>query len=214
MSSEGATDAGSPADRRVPDSDRAADRGWGSTSTVFLVRHAEAGIRTDRPDDHLRSLSIAGRRQARCVAKALEASGVADVLSSPFVRCVDTVQPLARRLGRSVVHTDVLAEGAAIEPLLRLIEQVPARSVLCTHGDLLSAVAQRLAFADGADSADRFAKGVIWVLERAPERVSLVDVIATRPTCRAVGGASSASSAVSRTPNSDLDAPPRTGIVR
>jgi 8-oxo-dGTP diphosphatase len=150
---------------------------------LYLVRHAEAGVRTDRADDHLRPLSGAGRHQARLLTTLFESVDVGDILSSPYVRCVQTLEPLADRRGRTVVHTDTLAEGAPIDAVLDLLHQVPARTVLCTHGDVMEAVLQHVVFADTTGCANRLAKGVVWVLERSGDRVSVVQMLAAPVVC-------------------------------
>jgi 8-oxo-dGTP diphosphatase len=153
----------------------------GSTS-IYLVRHAEAGDRTDRADDHLRPLSGAGRYQARSLAAAFESVDVVDILSSPYLRCVETLEPLAGRRDRTVERTHVLAEGAPIDAVLRLLEQAPARSVLCTHGDIMTGLLEHVAVSDTVGCTDPLAKGVVWVLQRSGNCVSVVRVLAAPAT--------------------------------
>jgi len=147
-------------------------------SLLYVVRHAEAGTRSDRPDDHLRPLSACGRIQARWLAGLLEFVQLGEVLSSPYVRCVETVEPLAARHDRRLTVADALAEGAPIEPLLKLLEHLPTHSVVCTHGDMLHGIVDAI---ESADLADReigcFDKGVVWVLARTDGGLSVVDVI-------------------------------------
>ena len=69
--------------------------------TIYLVRHARAGERGAwRQDDWLRPLSRAGRAQARGLLGLLRDAAFDRVLSSPYVRCLETVVPIAgaRRL--------------------------------------------------------------------------------------------------------------------
>jgi 8-oxo-dGTP diphosphatase len=145
---------------------------------LYVVRHAEAGTRSDGPDDHLRRLSACGRIQARWLAGLLEFVQLGEVLSSPYVRCVETVEPLAARHDRQVIVAEVLAEGAPIEPLLQLLEHLPTHSVVCTHGDMLHAIVDAI---DSDGVADHelgcFDKGVVWVLARSHGGLSVVDVI-------------------------------------
>jgi 8-oxo-dGTP diphosphatase len=161
-----------------------------TSTSIYVVRHAEAGERTDGPDDHLRPLSGAGRHQARSVATMFESADVGDILSSPYVRCVETLEPLADRLGCSVERTDALAEGAPIDSVLRLLEQVPPRSVLCTHGDVMHDVMEHVAFADSIrGGSDRLAKGVVWVMQRGGDGLSVIEVLAAPATCLSIAGA-------------------------
>ena len=62
---------------------------------LFLVRHAHS----DYGPDEMRALSESGQRAAQRVADLLEDRGVAVIVSSPYTRAVQTVQPLADRLG-------------------------------------------------------------------------------------------------------------------
>ena len=68
--------------------------------TLFLLRHAEAGHRESwQSDDHLRPVDERGRRQAECLVAALARFRPDRILSSPAVRCTQTVEPLAAELG-------------------------------------------------------------------------------------------------------------------
>ncbi len=50
----------------------------------------------------MRGLSDAGRREAQRVADLLEGHDVAAIISSPYTRAIQTVQPLADRLGMTI----------------------------------------------------------------------------------------------------------------
>jgi broad specificity phosphatase PhoE len=100
-----------------------------------LLRHASAGDRDHwAGDDRLRPLDEKGRRQAEKIAAALSAKEVRRIVSSPYVRCVQTVEPLAAALGLEVELDDRLAEGAN-GSARELIEE--AGVVACTHGDVI-----------------------------------------------------------------------------
>jgi phosphohistidine phosphatase SixA len=88
------------------------------------------------------------------------------VLSSPFVRCVQTVQPLADKLGMTVENAQSLAEGANTKEALGLLRAVDVNAVLCTHGDIVPKILDALADADGLDLPPdyRYAKGSTWDL--------------------------------------------------
>ena len=84
----------------------------------YLVRHAKAGSRNGwvGPDE-ARPLTRAGREQAEAIMRALGERPVPRTLSSPYRRCVETLQPLATKLGLSVEVVTVLGEGeSAAEP--------------------------------------------------------------------------------------------------
>jgi len=64
-------------------------------TTIYLIRHAHAGWRQDEN----RPLSEAGIKAAAMVAERLASRPIAAVYTSPSRRSVETVEPLARRLG-------------------------------------------------------------------------------------------------------------------
>lgn len=136
---------------------------------LYLVRHADAGDRGRTPGpDAERQLSERGRRQAAGLADELADSGVTRLVSSPFRRCVETLVPLAEKLGLEVEVDDRLAEGQGFPGALALAEELRShRAVLCSHGDvipdMLDALARR-----GMKLKDqpRWQKGSTWVLTR------------------------------------------------
>jgi 8-oxo-dGTP diphosphatase len=88
------------------------------------------------------------------------------VLSSPFVRCQQTIEPLAKKLKLDVELSDALAEGAAAAPTLRLIEKLlDQEAVLCTHGDVLGDVLEHYASLGVKLQGDRLDKACTWVLD-------------------------------------------------
>jgi len=78
---------------------------------IVLVRHAEAVAPSDpRYEENDRPLTEAGRRDAERLADRLADETVAAIYSSPYPRAVQTVEPLARRLGTEVTLVDDLRE--------------------------------------------------------------------------------------------------------
>jgi broad specificity phosphatase PhoE len=106
---------------------------------VLLVRHGRAGDRSKwEGDDRLRPLDGKGRRQAKGLDCLLADYSIDRILSSPYIRCVQTVEPLAAARGVALEEVDELAEGGAGEDVLRLLAGMDARcTVLCTHGDVV-----------------------------------------------------------------------------
>ncbi len=138
-----------------------------STSTpVFVIRHAKAGRRsTWEGPDEARPLSKAGRHQAVQLAGLLAERGVARILSSPFVRCRQTVEPLGKRLDLEVEASGSLAEGAPLREALRLLEKVADEAVaLCTHGDVVEELLEHLRSTGVVNGESRLEKGSTWVL--------------------------------------------------
>ena len=142
--------------------------------TIYLVRHARAGDRSKwKKPDQLRPLSKAGRRQAAglfdVVVGDAGTGGEArftDVLSSPYVRCVQTVESLAEQLGLAVERADALTEGARFKDALPLVEKyTDTNAVLCMHGDVLPELLEHFASRGLLLPHDRVEKGSTWALD-------------------------------------------------
>ena len=145
-----------------------------SAGTVFLVRHAWAGVRDDTdPSDRNRKLDSRGKKQRKAIRDHLLTVPLTRVLSSDFKRCTSTVKPLASRLGVRVETAQALTEGRHPEQVMDLIGQLDAEPVvLCTHGDVIADVIGHL-MAEGVpmDGPIDSEKGSIWELRTARGRV-------------------------------------------
>ena len=143
-----------PGDRAILDAFEPALR-----ALVFLVRHARAGERAKWDgDDRLRPLDGKGRRQADAIVAPLAGYSITRLVSSPYLRCVQTLDPLSARLTVPVEHDPALAEGVSAAAALELIERLgPGPVVLCTHGDVMEALV-------GEGQPKK--KGATWLLAR------------------------------------------------
>ena len=111
--------------------------------TIVLLRHASAGDRLDwSEDDTLRPLDPRGRAQATALRDTLLGRGVTLVLSSPYVRCTETVAPLAASLRVAIEVDDRLAEGAGGAGARALLAERDG-CVACTHGDIVEELVGR-----------------------------------------------------------------------
>ena len=107
-----------------------------SGAELLVVRHERAGDRSAwHGDDRLRPLDKRGRAQARSLLEALEPFAIERILSSPYLRCVQTVEPLAASREIELELRDELGEGRGdgVE-LARSLAGDPV--VLCVHGGL------------------------------------------------------------------------------
>jgi 8-oxo-dGTP diphosphatase len=129
---------------------------------IVLLRHGSAGNREDwHADDHLRPLDDVGRRQATALADTLSSYPVTRILSSPYARCVQTVEPLAERLGLSIeARGEVADDAVAVAAVSMLRELGDAVAVACTHRALIKALI-------GPDRS--CPKGAAWILEATPD---------------------------------------------
>jgi 8-oxo-dGTP diphosphatase len=106
---------------------------------VLLVRHGRAGERSEwEDDDRLRPLDDKGRRQAEGLVELLAEYPIGRILSSGYVRCTQTVEPLADARELGVEEVDELAEGRTRKDVLSLLGSTDENClVLCTHGDVV-----------------------------------------------------------------------------
>ncbi len=142
---------------------------------AYVVRHAKAGDRSDWPrDDRLRPLTKSGERQAQALADLLNKESIDKILSSDYVRCLQTVEPLAGRRKLPVEPVKELEEGAGGDSVIRLVEKFKGRNiVLCTHGDVVEELLERL-IAQGLVPRARanMEKGSTWVLEEKEGKIT------------------------------------------
>jgi 8-oxo-dGTP diphosphatase len=131
----------------------------------YLVRHAHAGDkRAWHGPDALRPLSDPGRREAHGLLTQLRDYPINRIVSSPALRCLQTVAPLAQRRELAVERADVLGVDAEPDALLALLlDPAAAEAVLCSHGELIGTVLERLLGPDSGDGLS-WPKGSTWVL--------------------------------------------------
>ena len=136
--------------------------------TTYLVRHASAGSRDNSdPFDERRSIDEVGRQQAAKLAAWLRHEPIQRIVASPYLRCIQSVEPLASALGRDVEVDGVLAEGTDVEQAWKLLAQVATgTAVLCSHGDVIPDLVRR---AQGrgmlVPGKSGCAKGSVWTLQ-------------------------------------------------
>jgi phosphohistidine phosphatase SixA len=90
-------------------------------------------------DDTLRPLDDRGRAQALALRKQVAHHEIRRIVSSPYIRCIETVEPLAAELGLHVELDDRLAEGASARRAFALLAELDD-AIACTHGDVIEAV--------------------------------------------------------------------------
>jgi 8-oxo-dGTP diphosphatase len=157
------------------------------TVPLILVRHASAGRKADwAGDDCLRPLDAAGVADARVLASLMACfAPVARVISSPALRCTETVRPYAERFGGTVEAEACLApygrtrfftsrteQGDALRRLLSALVADRRPAVLCLHRENVPDVLAEACAALGAPAkvpADSsLPKGGFWVAHFAP----------------------------------------------
>lgn len=134
---------------------------------LFLVRHAKAGNRSAWiGDDTIRPITESGLRQAEAIADRLAPLSPTALLSSPYLRCVQTLEPLAERTGLTIEVEGRIGEESPLERALAALEDAPDNAVLCSHGDVIPEVVDALIRRGMTVGADMVAprKGSVIVL--------------------------------------------------
>jgi phosphohistidine phosphatase len=115
---------------------------------VTLIRHGEAG--DDAPRDELRSLTLRGRSTAARVGRALRRRGgdFTLVVSSPYVRALQTAEIIAASVGfagRLLVDEALVPEGRVSRVVSWLATVAGEDSIaLVAHEPILSTLAGAL----------------------------------------------------------------------
>ncbi len=117
-------------------------------TAVHLIRHAKAKNRHEWTEpDEVRPLTKRGRREAEALAERLRHEPLSQLVSSPYLRCVQTLEPLAAAIDLPIDTTELLSEGGVgarvVELLLSLSRHEPV--ACCTHGDVLFDVIRTVA---------------------------------------------------------------------
>lgn len=145
-----------------------------AATTIELVRHAKAQSR-DRwwgKPDRDRPLTKVGTGQSKSLAVDLAKDPISRILTSPFTRCVQTMEPLADRLGMDIGLAEALGEAPSVPVLdagdtwvasawlggrgLALVDQVVTDNagghiVMCSHGDIVPSLMAALVGRDALE---------------------------------------------------------------
>jgi phosphohistidine phosphatase SixA len=138
---------------------------------VLLVRHGHAGTKRHwRGADSLRPLNGVGRAEAEALGVLLAAYAPARIVSSPFLRCLESVAPLGHAVGVDVESSSLLvpdAGSAATSFVLDMADDGPGAVVVCTHGEVIHDLQSSLGGtglpAFGPESPRE--KASVWVLD-------------------------------------------------
>ena len=143
----------------------------GTPVPVYLVRHVQAGERKGwKEPDELRPISRTGLKQAVKLAAAFVPLGLTRLVSSPYLRCTQSFQPLAKALDREILVAPELAESEPVAGLEAWVMAVAADGpgALCTHGDPMIPLIESLIARGvpiGGDGTVAFRKAASWRLD-------------------------------------------------
>ncbi|MGZ8784508.1 MAG: SixA phosphatase family protein [Acidimicrobiia bacterium] len=139
-----------------------------SVGTLYLVRHAKAGERRNwNGDDRQRPLSKRGRRQAKGLVAMFGGHAVDRLLTSPYARCRQTLEPLAKNRGLEIEDRAELEELIPVDGALELVKKLAGSdAILCSHGDIIPALIVRLQ-QEGMEVSGPTdtKKGSVWVIK-------------------------------------------------
>jgi 8-oxo-dGTP diphosphatase len=142
---------------------------------IYLVRHAHAGPKqTWSGPDSRRPLSIHGEQEAAGLLIQLHQEPIARIVSSPALRCQQTVWPLARQR-RLAVELDrrLDVDATAAQAAAMLLDPGVGDAVLCTHGELIGQLLGRLRQAGSPIATDAtWPKGSTWVLDPSADQIT------------------------------------------
>jgi phosphohistidine phosphatase SixA len=145
----------------------------GEWDMLVVVRHADAADeRSWQGPDALRPLTPDGRRQAEGLVFRMEDYPVERILCSPTVRCLQTVEPLARDRFLEIEPVAALEVNATLAEVLAVFwDRDLPDAVLCTHGETIGRLLMQLA-ADGlvADGPLHWPEGSAWLLQPTHDR--------------------------------------------
>lgn len=135
---------------------------------LYVVRHAKAGERRLWSDDDMaRPLSKKGWKQSELIGKRIAKLGPSRLVSSPYVRCIQTLEPLGKTIDAKVKIDQRLCEDEPFEPVLELLRDLPPGAVVSTHGDIIAATMQALARRGmKLNTPADWRKAAVWVLKR------------------------------------------------
>jgi 8-oxo-(d)GTP phosphatase len=157
------------------------------TVPLILLRHASAGQRTEHPaDDARRPLDAEGAVDALLLARLLTCfAPSARVISSPALRCIETVRPFAAGFGGAVEAEAALAvprcsagfpaartsPGDTLGPLLSDLVAAGRAAVVCLHREnlpqALAAACAALRAPSAVPDDPVLPKGGFWVVHAA-----------------------------------------------
>ena len=127
-------------------------RGELRTKPFIVLRHAKATPRTDwKGPDGKRPLLPIGAVQAKSVVPLLAAFGIKRIVTSPWTRCLTTVEPYAESRKLNIIERLALSEhGNANGPertkkVVRKLVESREPSVLCSHRPSLPSILDALA---------------------------------------------------------------------
>jgi 8-oxo-dGTP diphosphatase len=107
------------------------------------------------------------------VCERLAGRDASELYSSPYLRCIQTLEPLADALAQKVTVDERLREAEPFEGVVDLLAEVPDGAVLCSHGDLIPETIQALVRRGmEVQGPPDWRKATVWVLKRKGDHIT------------------------------------------
>lgn len=131
------------------------EQGITDTFALIVVRHGKAEPARSYEEDTDRQLAPRGVEQAEALVETVRAWKPKRIISSTATRCVSTVTPLAKALGRDIRRTAAISQDAYEDGTAEVRKVVGKRvrarksAVLCSHGPVVPQILREIALATG-----------------------------------------------------------------
>ncbi len=150
--------------------DQLSSRGDHRTFALIALRHAKANLDSPDGSDAARALAPRGRTQSAALVPSLQAWGPLAVFSSPAVRCLETVTPIADAIGAEIKRVPVIGQGAwedgesSAEDIAAFVAKRLKKkrtAVICSHSPVLPAILDAVARASHGERDGRLTRAAI-----------------------------------------------------
>ncbi|MFN8052143.1 MAG: phosphoglycerate mutase family protein [Acidimicrobiales bacterium] len=138
---------------------------------LWIVRHGRAVRRRtwEGPADR-RPLDAMGRRQADALAAMLALDPPEAIMTSPAVRCRETVVPLHHASSVPIRLERTLQPPTKPAAVVELLGRLADRTLLCTHGEVMTPLlaalrAAGVEVADDLRDVELLQSGATWELD-------------------------------------------------
>lgn len=156
------------------------------TTPLILLRHAKSVRRDEwKGDEGDRPLDNLGQRQAKRLLPSYLPYQIDEIHSSDAMRCLETVEPLARSLQLNIIISEDLSEyrhatraDAAFDYVQDLMESGNS-TIICSHNPILPTLLKKLIGKGTFKELDaKLNPGEAWVLHHREGDIVAIDWIA------------------------------------
>lgn len=159
-------------------------QGVTKTFAVVVLRHGKAVSPSAwAADDATRPLTERGQTQAHAIVRTISAWKPKRFLSSTAARCLATIAPIAKAMGKEVKATELISQhsyemgSANVRSVMGKVVRERKSTVICSHGPVIPDIISELALATGTPRSPEFREAS--VLDTAA--FSIVHLSSTHP---------------------------------